>query len=426
VNPPLVLVCSVGGSPDPIVTAIGARRPTHVLFVVSETTPAQPGSVEQIDAIRQRIADIGATDELVVPPDDPDRIFVRLRDWLHKLDRDPRFQGRRLIFDYTGGTKSMTAALFQAAVASAGAELQFMLGRRDNLRQVTPGTERPVPISIDWIVAERTEAMLRSAWKSYAYAECADGVDTLLENLGTDGSAPAGVIQRLKDLRDAARAFDCWDRFLHAEAAEQLNALGSRYPDLAAYAKQAAAISRCDGLKLLDLWHNAERCAERGRYDDAVARCYRLIEWTGQWYLRQEHGIDVNNMPSDHKLLTPERRTKHHLDKTKKTLSGLMQTLKLAADLSEDSPFKRFLNSPVPYKHNRNGEHELKNILELRNKSILAHQDRPLTATDWNKVKTFMDHFFQSLLKPLLERLLKAAECRQEPQQLPHVPPAGL
>jgi hypothetical protein len=94
--------------------------------------------------------------------------------------------------------------------------------------------------------------------------------------------------------------------------------------------------------------------------------------------------------------------------------------------LSEDSPFKTFLNSPVPYKHNRNGEHELKNILELRNKSILAHQDRPLTATDWNKVKTFMDHFFQSLLKPLLEPLLKAAECRQEPRQLPRVPPAGL
>ena len=43
----------------------------------------------------------------------------------------------------------------------------------------------------------------------------------------------------------------------------------------------------------LDLWRNAERRAVQGRYDDAVARCYRMVEWTAQWLLRTRCNVSA-------------------------------------------------------------------------------------------------------------------------------------
>jgi len=50
----LILVASVGGSPQPIASAIAAKRPDVVLFVASPPIGTQPGSAGQVPDILQR------------------------------------------------------------------------------------------------------------------------------------------------------------------------------------------------------------------------------------------------------------------------------------------------------------------------------------------------------------------------------------
>jgi hypothetical protein len=116
-----VVVCTVGGSHQPVLTALKARHWDRVLFVCSAATPesrssatmvtdgveiaaSQVRSAQSLDPIPTQ-AGLAAGDwEIIeVPPDDPDSAFSLLVGRLRALNRD----GRRVVADYTGGTKSM-------------------------------------------------------------------------------------------------------------------------------------------------------------------------------------------------------------------------------------------------------------------------------------------------------------------------------
>lgn len=417
-----IIVLSVGGSESPLISSLRAHRPDRVLFVASEAGGA-PGSAEKIPLILEKagIPPEKASRLLIPNPDDPEQILLLLREEVRKLTAEHK--GAELLFDYTGGTKSMSAALLQCALATPDARLQFMTGKRSNLEKVEDGTERPTPIPIDWLLAERTEGRLRAAWRAYAYGECAKDAARLYDNLESDEKAPPEARERLRDWTESAKAFDAWDRFDHASAHKSLARLAERHADLLPYADLAGRLKEEEGLRILDLWFNAERRAAQGRYDDAAARCYRLIEWTAQWHLRKTHGVDTSHMDWGHPELTEDVIAKADLQqqKGKRTLSGLWQTLALITALEPEGAFARFLRQPSGYKDKDMGK-RLKDILEKRNLSILAHGSKPLSEEDWGKFRNYTEKYVDHLLKPLL----KAAELPAHlVRQLPTEPPGG-
>jgi len=418
-----LLVASVGGSTDPIVSALVASRPDVALFVVTAQKGTQPGSAEKVPGILEKAGLSALRHELlVVPADDPESIFLALRETLRDLRR--QHPKARLVLDYTGGTKSMSTAMVQCALATPGVEVQFMAGRRDTLDKVTPGTERPTQIPIDWLLAERTEAQLRAYWRDFAYATCAAGAKGLLENLEHDEKAPEAARQRLRDLAAAARAFDAWDRFRHDEAAKALATLLPRHPELARFQKLAERCRDSEPQRIADLWRNAERCAASERYDDAIARAYRLIEWVGQWQLTSRHGIDVGRIDWSRITESEVQRAglqDRHASRAK-TLSGLVQTLKLAAAKDEEGEIARFLRDDFPGKKGKDGEGRLRDMLDLRNRSILAHGQMPLGKADWDRFLAFMEVFRRQVVTPLL----RSAGAEPDPPQLPQRPPDTL
>ena len=291
----------------------------------------------------------------------------------------------------------MTAALFQCALAFPQTELHFMAGDRPDLTGISNGTERPHRIAIDWLLAERQEAQLREAWRHFHYAEAAQGAQNLIHKLGADQTTPPATRQRLALLRDASRAFDEWNRFNHAEAAKKLHDLVTDCPNLSPYADQAEAAEKDEAVRLHDLRLNADRCADQGKFDDAVARYYRLIEATGQWQLSHVHGIDSAKLDWS-KISTDEARTAgfEHLQ-GEKTLSGLVQTLKLAAAKHPGGPIDRFLKEEFPGKR-KCGEKRLLDMLDMRNNSILAHGSKPLSRSNYEKWRDFMAHWFEHVI----------------------------
>ncbi|MGH7067932.1 MAG: hypothetical protein ACREFO_19535 [Acetobacteraceae bacterium] len=441
-----ILLCTVGGSHAPILTALNSGSWDHVEFVCTEDDPAA-GKRGSVSMVRDHVEVPGRTvppvsrlpsipeqarldpaswSVCLVAPDDPDGIFGKLVERLSELQS--AHPDAEIVVDFTGGTKSMSVGAALAVTARPPARLQVTTGTRSDLVRVLDGTEQPIVLRTDRLVIERQIELLRAAWTRFGYAEAAAGFDLLSETLAA--AAPEQLRQRLNDLHHLSAAFAAWDRFDHRHVRESLNRVKSRYPDWVApwMVRQSEllhdSVARSHPHKICDLWLNAERRAARGRYDDAVARAYRLVEWTGQWLLGTRLGIDSGNV--DLSAMDPAvlQRAGIQQRPDKRDLGGLESSLRLLAALDPGGRMDAFLNRPLDDAAGRTGLDVLtKDLLPLRNRSILAHGFDPLGEDKWNRWRAFIgDTFFSRMLLPELG----AVGISGMPAQLPTAPPPDL
>ncbi len=417
-----VLLCTVGGSHQPILRAIEAAEPRHVCFFCTGKDPdsGKPGSEAQVigkgkvikasyDDVRPTLPNIpaqaGLADDVfepvVVRADDLDGAWRVMRDAMNRLAG--RFPGARLVADYTGGTKTMTAALVCAALERSDVELQLVTGARANLVRVPDGTERAMPAGTARLRLAREMAPCLNAWRRFAYREAVEGLRGI--RIGADHPDRSDFELALVLSRALAR----WDDFDHGGALALVEpyqaAVARRYP---AMLPALRVLTHENGPKrqpalLFDLWLNAERCAAQDRYDDATARVYRLIEWTAQWQLQGRLGVETADFPPDR---LPEGITQQP-DRDGKIRLGLWaawQVVKLNADM--EGPAQVFITEQ---------EGRLKDRLAVRNGSILAHGFEPVTKADWQRMQQWVEQHFL----PLLDKLASEAGLRKRPEQLP-------
>jgi CRISPR-associated protein (TIGR02710 family) len=423
-----ILVCTVGGSPDPIVKAIEDRSPRFVEFICSAEevfedgvrSPSSASEVTKPGGILERTGrHAGDHAVTLVPPDDPDRAFFLIRQALVRLRRT--YPETAIVADYTGGTKSMTAALMLAAVGSddPGIGIEFVSGVRRDLVKVIAGTEKPLRLAVASIAAERDLERAARAWRSFAYQEAAE----LLAGHATapDPRLPAALAQRLHRTARLSQGYAAWDRFAHGEALEILEPVGVPVDTLRRLAANAGRteldergqrrwLPPEDPLICLDLWRNACRRAGRGRYDDAIARAYRLVEATAQYVLwtgepRIDTGAATREMLGD-RLFAKFSRGRD-LPKLKIGLDQALETVRAChpqhwlAQLGATDTLRA-----------------LTEWRERRNQSILAHGFEPLAKADWAAVKRWLG----AHLVPQLEA--EAARLGLRHAQLPEALPA--
>ncbi len=399
----LTLICTVGGSHEPIVRAIGSLQPTHVCFVCSADDPStgNKGSHVQItgkgNIIKANCNDKAPSlpniptqaglDEsrfeiIEVAADDFDDVYRKVTAWLGEQDDTVR-----LIADYTGGTKTMSAALTVAALDDERVELQLVSGGRADLVKVQSGTESVMPASVGASRFTRQLERALACWRRFAYEEAAAMMETI--------ALPQDAEQRGEYHRalDISRALAAWDRFDHATALSQFTRYKARVgKQLGLHIKALTMLNETDGprrepLRLYDLWLNARRRASQGRYDDAVARVYRLVEWTAQWQLRIHTGIETHDIPAEK---IPAHITVHK-NRTGQYQAGLYQSWQLVGALL-DNAAARFIET-------RGGS--MLDYMKVRNMSILAHGFETIGAQQWQQ----MEHWLQTAFIPLLTTL---------------------
>lgn len=413
------IICTVGGSHEPIVGAIEKLKPQYVCFVCSgdDSATGNKGSYLQITGKGSVIKACTSDDKPILPniptltglqanqyeilkvsPDDFDDIYEKVMVWLAGRER----QSEHIVADYTGGTKTMSAALVAAALEDEGVELQLMTGSRSNLVKVESGSEIAVPASLEKTRFRRRLQEAVSAWSRFAYEESEATLKAM--------SVPAdhqlrGDYQRDFDL---SRAFALWDRFNHADAKriidpyrkilwkDQGNLLGAL--DLLNKDSPAQEPSR-----LLDLWLNAQRRAKQGRYDDAMARAYRLLEWSAQWLLRGKVGIETSDVPKE-KIPVGINLTQNHEGKYQ---AALFNTWELASYYAGED-VESFWSEE---------KETLKDLVYARNNSILAHGFMPVSEDKWVSMETWIGR----ALLPLLQKFYREPPYRIRclPDQLP-------
>jgi CRISPR-associated protein (TIGR02710 family) len=415
-----ILICTVGGSHQPIVSAINKQRPNYVFFICTDKDPAtgRPGSSIQITGTGNCIKAQFSDDKPTLPnipaqtglsvdqytvcctlSDDLDRIYLDCSNAIAAALS--RFPNANIIADYTGGTKSMSAALVIAALEHQDIELQLVTGSRGDLIKVHDGSQYAACANIGQVRFERLIAPYRQAWTRYAYSEAEAGLSQL--------AAPRSSELRgqFSKFRDLSRAFAAWDNFDHSAALTILKTYAPSLPD--EFKTHLNTVMRLndsntakrDAACLLDLYRNAQRRAAQGRYDDAIARVYRLLEWTAQWLLKSQCNMDTANVD---KTAIPKGMTLTQ-NRDGQWQAGLFAAWQLVKHLTSGEAARLIQKE----------ENNLLNHIKIRNGSILAHGFGAVKLNDWQAIQSWLE---QQFIPMLLAETAKAG-IKELPAQLP-------
>lgn len=356
------LVLTVGGSPAPLVTAIRTLRPEFVVFLCSEDANGAKGSYQEVPEV-VAATDLEPTDFEIVRIakfDDLEVCYLESRRVLEGLRA--RMPHARIVADYTGGTKSMSAGLAMAAVDDGACDLSLVTGTRADRERVSPGTEYARAVAVSTARARKQFEEAAARLERYDYT----GALAVLERVAT---TPVGgaVASELPSAIALCRALDAWDRFQHAEArrlmAPHRRELLREWRTLEELCRDRP---RDPYLVVQDLLLNAERRAAQGRYDDAVARVYRALELIAQIRLRELWDVDPSDVELERLPETSRETARRWLNREGKIQLGLIAAWEV---LHADELLG-------PWYREQQGR--IRNWVQLRNQSILAHGLSPI------------------------------------------------
>lgn len=391
-----LLICTVGGTPEPVVAALKHWQPKRVCFV---HTPQTKNDVEgkilpkardegvDLDAGRYHLLALSDGQDLARCVDELRPLTPQVTEWAGRGD------GFRVVVDFTGGTKCMSAAI--GLQASRWPCLFSYVGGGERTKEgvgvVVSGTERVV--------------YQANPWDALGYQAVEDFI-VLFDQRAF--RAAAQLVKRAKShvdrpdrkrelaaLKHLARAFDAWDRFDHKKANNKLKNVTKMANDLRAALGQQKAdcvlaeIGKLNGHltqlleatppsrhHVVDLLANAKRRKDEGRIDDAVARLYRAIEAMAQVACKERHSIDsTEQVPLDR--LPETLRAEWASRATEGTVRlGLQDAYRFLAALGD----------PLGEKFERLGLQGMSSPLLTRNRSILAHGFVCVSDKDFNKL----------------------------------------
>lgn len=390
----VMLIATVGGSPEPVVAGLKYWRPERIVYVVSPETYAQVDQIHGLSAGEGFSVPEGAYDPLDIgDAQDFGGCVRRLRsldDQVAKwLGRSPQHQ---VVVELTGGTKAMSAAL--ALVARRWlCSFSYVGGlerTKGGVGVVVSGTERVLHAANPWnSLGYQAIEDACLAFDTGAYAIAAQYLERAQKNAG-DGR----IKRELAAVLHVVQGYDYWDRVRHRKAIYALEAARKNANDLLSALgpivgdRVLSAIERnLDHLNeivergpnralLLDLLANARRRAAEGRYDDAVARLYRVTEAAAQLRLRDAFGI-----PSTSSVFyssVPEPLA------TKWKEEGMTEPMKLG--LGRAYTLLSALGDPLGDRYTALGLGDEESPLSARNMSIFAHGFDPVGKSVYHKL----------------------------------------
>ncbi len=385
------LLISVGGSHQPVVHSLNQQEPDYVIYFASSQSRSM---------IRQEIEPAlhyhPLDHDIIVTPD-PNNLVESVAEIMRKLPRLLEMWGltnEDITGDYTGGTKTMSAAVV-LALADHGCRYSYVGGKirnKDGLGTVQDGHEEMVSLENPWdtlaVGPLRDIALLFNRCRFRSAHDLAQRT--------------AGRTDKLKNffsnLQTAIYGYLCWDNFIYNKALGSLgkarNWFGSaaemkghpafikfaealvenqehvkrvkdQYDTLTQGTQTASQASVDDRPLVLDLLANAKRRGEvEHKYDDAVARLYTALEKMAKIKLLMAYGVDNSNLDLSK---VPDQALRDELTATCQDRDGrvrlpLFKSYSLLAALGDDLGEKY-----------RTRTRDLEKILEVRNMSLLAH-----------------------------------------------------
>jgi CRISPR-associated protein (TIGR02710 family) len=295
-------------------------------------------------------------------------ITVRNPDNIERIyeDLQPRFKQIRqhytqMAVDYTSGTKAMTGALTMLGTVYEANVLSYISGKRKG-GIVQAGTEE---LNIIRPYFATSEQKIKTAIQFFNQNQFGATV-SILNQVEKTTNDPE-ITNRTKPLKNLAKAYELWDKFQHKKAFQTLTKIDKGELDQnKRFLGQLVNARDPEPYHIADLLNNAKRRGkDEKKYDDAVARLYRTIELIAQHQLKAKYNIQTSAVrPAD---IPEELKKKWSIDpKAQKIRIPLERAYELL-DSKKDTLGKKFMQ-----------DEKLKDLLNKRNTSILAHNIKPV------------------------------------------------
>ncbi|MBC7128912.1 MAG: TIGR02710 family CRISPR-associated protein [Thermoplasmatales archaeon] len=291
------------------------------------------------------------------------------------------YKEEEIVVDYTSGTKTMTTTA--AIIAMLYQKKLFLTsGKRGKNGIVIPGTEEIKQQNLYLAYNKYALEKAKEAFNSYRYEDAKNYLKQIV------------AMEEKKDYEEIVEAYSLWDKFEHEKAKEKMekvkmDILNTNKSFLGRLGKAEVR----EEFLIPDLLNNASRRIEEGKYDDAVARLYRVIEMIAQYRLKAEHDLNPSEIKwGDLEIKIKEQKIMEKYEKKKDEKGIIRLSLNECYDLLKD------LNDEVGKVAE---DKELKDLLKKRNFSILAHGVEPVSREGayklFNKAKEIAEKVLENL-----------------------------
>lgn len=392
---------SVGGSPEPIIRLLNSYKPRYVAFFCSKESAQKLYDIikalEYSPQNYEKIETENAEDIL--------KCYEVLQDEIPKILEKYSLTKDDILVDYTGGTKTMSAALVLASI-NISSEFSYVGGKERNkngLGVVISGAEELIrkynPYEFYLIDQTRRIELAFNTCKFTQVISIIKEIEDRILEIREDLLEFYSIIEKL------SYGYMFWDNFDHKKAEDEIGKGYSKLRIFVSGSGKYKEFAKCvennlnflktlnaekkekgiSDLVIADLIANAKRRAEfEGRLDDAVARLYRALEKIAQNELKKELGadnskVDLEKIPDK---LRDEFKRKYYDERTKKCKLPLSPSYELLYHLNNEKGIKF-----------KECKENLEILLDKRNNSILAHGDTPITEQVYKELLNTILHF---------------------------------
>lgn len=376
--------------------SIQQQNPDFIVFLITDKSreTTMPFIMEDCSLKGREWREVNFSD-----PDDVEKIALECQRIIQELAREGYDKGN-IIVDYTSGTKAMSAGLTIASMRGGVGTLTYVSGKRGDGGRVISGTERTLSIIPNQIFADDLFGEAVDSFNTYHF----DVSFKILREARSLLPDP-DFLKKVQILEVLSQAYSSWDRFEIEKAFELLKPVRQESMlrdwgiDKQIELNKQALFQEKEKLfcpeRIFDLLENAMRRGnEEQKFDDAVARLYRVCEYLGQYELNKLglYKTKENGKPytSDLDLSKLRNDLQEKYSKYRDSYDG-----KIKLHLSGDYNLLFDFNHPLGIFFKKEESH-FKKLLGLRDQSILAHGFNPISENAYKDMLKLIENFMQT------------------------------
>jgi len=401
------LILTAGKTQEPLILSISALAPKEVHFLVTDESE---GVAKEV-AKRCRLQPQKVYYHKVYLDDARD-VYERVKEVCEAGTK------QNIAVDITGGTKAMVGG---CAAAAAFLHLdQFYVKSNFNwfAGKSEPFSEELVRLKNPYEVFGDVEAGIAGElFNRHLYGLAREIYERL-----------ANTTVREWEYRNCAllsAAYDYWDRFYYREARRLLKGLLTRLEQKLHHSdavliflknqgdllvtlssndpqKSVYALFREGELAealMLDLYANALRRKEQGRYDDGIIRLYRVLEIMSQARLAAEHGLDTGN------ACVTDGMTKRNFENLCKLVYDNRKEVPNKLGLMDGWLLLLAMGDQYAGVKDIEDLKEMMEVTQIRNASMIEHRTQGREEDDFDKFERFVLSKLLELFPDLEDRL---------------------
>lgn len=416
-----IIILTVGGSFQPIISSIKDNNPDFIYFLCSDDTQTVKGTwrivcgkgrpcvprekekkplpsiVEQL-ALNQENYEVIKTTKF----DNLNEMYSLSYEIIKECKK--KYLDGEIILDYTGGTKTMSAGLVAAGLEIGNIVFCIMRGTRSDLIQVKNGTEKKWLIRNSKAMIEKQINQAMIFVNKYEF----QSARKILEDLANLYDINEKIHSKLINYLDLINAIEAWDKFDHKKALDLLLPYRKYYYSYIEYLEKLIEekeflindleelISKKNRYILSwDIFNNAKRRAIVGHFDDAISRLYRTLELIAQTHLRNRYKIDTSLVSSQIIEKCSNNFCEKYYQKGKKSTEDnlklpLVASYGLIGELDSNDQIFNFF---------KEREEKILDLLNKRNSSILAHGFTPVNENDYKDLERLVSNFLKEIIE---------------------------